>query len=162
MRVDPAFVCCHVFMIRVILASQRQPYNRRSRRIVVCARAPSRLIAIMKPSTVARCIVVNEYLRRRNQPPCNATTRIRLSHHVDLLSVTFEQIPGEPQLEVKGQIPSNHGQLLVSSAANGNSDADTFSVRSIALEKINTSTSKSQSSAESILVLKMKADTGTC
>ncbi|CAA9960867.1 hypothetical protein PTMSG1_04251 [Pyrenophora teres f. maculata] len=46
----------------------------------------------MKLSTAARCAAANEILRRRHHAACdNTTTRPGLKHHVELMSVSFEE-----------------------------------------------------------------------
>ncbi|KAI1671017.1 hypothetical protein L13192_04374 [Pyrenophora tritici-repentis] len=54
----------------------------------------------MKLSTVARCAAANEVLRRRQHAVCDNITRPGLKHHVELMSVTFEEAqPQEPHTE---------------------------------------------------------------
>ena len=90
MKVESAVVCCHMFLIRLVINSPRQPPGLRLRAVAICVRTPSRLIALMKPSTAARCALANEILRRRYTPVCDKTTRPGLEHRFELMSVFFE------------------------------------------------------------------------
>jgi len=147
-RVELAFVCCHVFLIRVILTRPQHPPHHRLRAIVICVRTLSRLIAIMKPSTVARCAIVNEYLRRRKQPSCDAANRTRPEHQAELSSTAIERKPDKQTTEVQAQPALNPVQSLVTSTANERCDTVAVGVRTIALDKISTAFSKSRSDAE--------------
>ena len=138
-----AFVCCHVFLLRVILTRPQQPPHHRLRAIVICVRTLSRLIAIMKPSNVARCAIVNEYLRRRKQPSCDAANRTRPEHQVELLSTAIEQTPDKQTTEAQAQPALNHVLSLVTSTANERCDTVAVGVRTIALDKISIAPSKS-------------------
>jgi len=147
-RVELAAVCCHVFLIRVILTRPQHPPHHRLRAIVICVRTLSRLIAIMKPSTVACCAIANEYLRRRKQQFCDATNRARPEHQVQHLSTAIEQTPDKQTTEAQAQPALNHVQSLVTSSANERCDTVAVGVRTITLDKISTAPSKSRLDAE--------------
>ena len=147
-RVGPAIVRCHVFLIRVILTRPQQPPHHRLRAIVICVRTLSRLIAIMKPSTVACCAIANEYLRRIKQPSCDAANRTRPEHQVELFSTAIEQTSDNQTTEAQAQPALNHVQSLVTSTANERCDTVAVSLRTIALDKISAAPSKSRSDAK--------------
>jgi hypothetical protein len=133
-KAQSAIVCPHIVEIRVIFISPRS-CDRRLCAIVIRVRTPSTFIAAMKPSTV-RCAITNELLRRRKQTACDNTIRYRPDHlnHVELLSVTFEEILADTtHLETDKQLPQVHAH--VSTAGQGCS-AEATGVQSNASDKI--------------------------
>ena len=146
--VELAAVCCHVFLIRVILTRPQQPPHHRLRAIAICVRTLSRLITIMKPLTVARYAIANEYLRRRKQRFCDAANRTPPEHQVELSSTAIEQTPDKQTTDAQAQPALDHVQSLVTSTANERCDTVAVGVRTIALDKISTASSKSRSDAE--------------
>jgi hypothetical protein len=155
-RVESAFVCCHGFLIRVIFTQPQQPLPRA---IVICVRTPSRLVASMKPSTIARCAIANEYLRRRKHPFCDVTNRTRLEHHVELLSVTITHVQEEPQTDAELQETSNCTPSPILSTANEKHDTVAIDVRTVDMDNTSLASSKSRTNAEFSKSLKMKANT---
>jgi hypothetical protein len=120
-RAESTIVCCHV-ELRVIFTSLRRPFNLRLRAVVIRVRIPSALIASMKPSTIARCAIANELLRRKNQTPCDKIVcpGSTSKHHINLLSISVEQLPvsearsGKKQQRALEELPSTvqHGSSL--------------------------------------------------
>jgi hypothetical protein len=147
-KAQSAIVCSHVVELRVIFIS---PRHRRLCAIVIRVRTLSTFIAAMKTSTV-RCAITNELLRRRKQTACDNTTRPRPDHlkHVELLSVTFEEILSDTTApETDQQLPQVHAHL---STAGQGCSAEATGVQSNASDKISTPASRSARVLEARIV----------
>jgi hypothetical protein len=143
-KVDSTIVCWHVVEIRVIFNLPRQPSDRRLCAIVIRVRTPSAFIAAMKPSTVARCAIANELLHRRKQTVCDDTTRPSPSHHVELLSITFEEIVAErTHLEQKWQWTGRHAYSVIASPVERGDSSGATGAEVKASGKISTLASRS-------------------
>ena len=129
MKVESAIVCCHMVLLRLAISSPQQPPRLRLHAIVICVRTPSKRIALMKPSTVARCAVANEVLRRRYPPVCDKTTRPGLEHRFELMSGLFEhtQTP-ETQGEQERHPATSYTQSLGLKTVGERCDAKTTDV----------------------------------
>lgn len=138
--VECGFVCCYVFSIRMLLTPPQQSPDGPLRAVAISVRTPYRLIAAMKPSTVARCAVANEYLRRRKQPCCDATNRGRPNHHVKLLSVTFEDVSHDGSRKEQRLMESS--QPLRSPTVREHCCTETGVTRIVALDRTSEATSR--------------------
>lgn len=132
-KVHSAVVCWHIIELRVIFTSSRHPSDRHPRTLVISVRTPSALIAAMKPLTVARCAIVNELLRRKEQTIAENFTHPR-PLHTKLLTVAFEEVVADAiQTESKETDCS-----LVTSAVKQVFGAETADLRSNTLERLST------------------------
>ena len=145
-KAQSAIVCLHVVEIRVIFTSPRLASSRRLCAIVIRVRTPSTFIVAMKPSTVARCAIANELLRRKKQTACDNTTRPRPDHlsQIGLLSVTFEETLAEiTHLDSTEQLTEGHTHHLITSTAGHGGSGETTGVHLNASDKTSTGASRS-------------------
>ncbi|KAF2827768.1 hypothetical protein CC86DRAFT_369026 [Ophiobolus disseminans] len=82
--------------LHVIFTSGRDTTKNKFRVAVVQVTSPLALAKPMKKSTIARCTMANELLRRRDQPGRDSTLRSRrsLQHRADHLHVSFQENAG--------------------------------------------------------------------
>ncbi|KAF1844157.1 uncharacterized protein K460DRAFT_288712 [Cucurbitaria berberidis CBS 394.84] len=86
--------CCHVAELRVITTASRQLPNSCLHAVVLRVRAPNVLRTIMKSTTVTRCTIANEILRRRKQiEHDNRHPHNHPEYSADLISISIEDIP---------------------------------------------------------------------
>jgi hypothetical protein len=126
-RVSPAVV-----EIRIIFTSTRDPGNKTQRRAVVIhvSSPPPALASSMKKSTIARCTMANELLRRRDHPGHGSTLRSRRSIQQggDHLRASFQEpsgaLIGTQQHTTQGGTDMTPSTRISSRPANGGEPAD--------------------------------------
>jgi hypothetical protein len=126
-RVSPAVV-----EIRIIFTSTRDPSNKTQRRAVVIqvSSPPPALASSMKKSTIARCTMANELLRRRDHPGHDSTLRSRRSIQQggDHLRASFQEpsgaLIGTQQRATQSGTDMTPSTRISSRPANGGEPAD--------------------------------------
>jgi hypothetical protein len=131
-KVDLVGLSPEVVEVRVIFTSTRDATNKNKLHTVVIhvTRPPLALATPMKKSTISRCTMANELLRRRDHPAHDSTLRVRRSiqQRGDDLRVSFQEhseaLIGAEQRPTQGGTAVTPSTRISSRLGNGGEPSD--------------------------------------